>query len=158
MHFILWLVFLISLQSTTAVAKDGQFPWHDGDKSPSIAGIHLGDNRSRLDSVLGPPTSTHKLDDDGLTLTYEKQGIMVLYAYLDHSAVIYLLTRSAGNIGGIRIGDKREKVLEQWGPPSSAQGDTALYRAGDWVVVIKLDQNQMVVQLGIGRSPKNGGP
>ncbi|MHB8068920.1 MAG: hypothetical protein ACYDIC_13600 [Desulfobaccales bacterium] len=140
------------LQVLPAAAQSGAFPWKAGDAAPPVAGIHLGDDRQRLNAILGKPSETQKLGDDVWAFTYQKRGVQVLYTPLDGAAIIYLLNRAAGDIGGVRLGDAQEDVLARWGEPSLVQGETALYRAGDWVVVLKLDQRDKVKQLGLGRA------
>jgi len=133
-------------------ARDGAFPWKPGDAPPAVAGIHLGDDRARFEPILGKPSQTQKLGEDAWAFTYRQRGVQVLYTPLDGAAIIYLLTPTAGDIGGVRLGDARKDVLARWGNPSSAQGETALYLAGTWVVVMKFGQDNKVKQLGLGRA------
>jgi len=147
-----WLMALLLLQVLPAAAQGGAFPWKSGDAPPAVAGIRLGDDRARLEAVLGKPSETQKLGEDAWAFTYRKRGVQVLYTPLDGAAIIYLQSRAAGDIGGVRLGDAREDVLARWGNPSSGQGETALYLAGSWVVVLKLDQNGQVKQLALGRA------
>ena len=116
-----------------------------------MAGISLGDGRVRLDAVLGKPSATQKLGEDILVLTYRPRGVQVLYAPLDGVAIIYLLTREAGDIRGVRLGDTRQEVVARLGDPPSVAGPMAIYRAGIWGVFVKLGEDDQVKQLGIGR-------
>jgi hypothetical protein len=142
---------LMLLQVLSAPALGGTFPWKAGDAPPAVAGIRLGDGLVRLETVLGRPSSTEKLGKVIMVLTYQKRGLQVLYASLDGAAIIYLLSRTAGDIGGVRLGDKREDVLARWGDPPSVGGSMAIYKAGDWGVFVKLDEDDKVKQLGVGR-------
>lgn len=146
-----WFLGIALLQVLAGPAHGGEFPWKPGDAPPPVAGIHLGDGRVRLAAVLGQPSGTEKLGEDALALTYRKRGVQVLYAPLDGVAIIYLLTRAAGDIDGVRLGDTRQKVLARWGDPPSVGGPMAIYRAGDWGVFVKLGEDDKVKQLGIGR-------
>jgi hypothetical protein len=152
MHLLGWLLVLICLQVPPGLAQGGVFPWKAGDAAPLVAGIHLGDDRARFETVLGKPSDTQKLGEVGLALTYRQRGVQVLYTPADGAAVIYLLTRVAGDIGGVRLGDKSEDVMTRWGDPSSVAGPMAFYNAGSWSVFLKLDQNHRVNQLGLGRT------
>lgn len=127
------------------------FPWKAGDAPPPVAGVHLGDDRPRLETVLGKPSDSQKLGDTGLAFTYGQRGVQVLYTPTDGAAIIYLLTRAAGNIRGVRLGDTRQEVVARLGDPSSVAGPMAFYRAGDWTVFVKLGEDRKVKQLGIGR-------
>ncbi|MCX5889507.1 MAG: hypothetical protein NTY36_08650 [Deltaproteobacteria bacterium] len=146
-----WLMVLALLQVLPVSARGAEFPWKPGDAPPPVAGIHLGDGRVRLEAVLGQPSGTEKLGEDALALTYRKRGVQVLYAPLDGAAIIYLLTRTAGDIGGIRLGDTRQQVPARWGDPPAASGPMGIYRAGDWGAFVKLSEDDKVKQLGIGR-------
>ena len=76
----------------------------------------------------------------------------MVYTPRDGAAVIYLLRRDVGDIGGVRMGDSKGAVLGRWGPPSKTDGRNALYVAGTWVVVITFDSALThVVGLGLGR-------
>ena len=68
------------------------FPWKAGDAPPAVAGIRMGDDRARFESVLGKPSDTKKLGEVGLALTYQRRGVQVLYAPADGAAIIFLLT------------------------------------------------------------------
>lgn len=146
-----WLMVLVLLPVLPVSAQGAGFPWKPGAAPPPVAGIHLGDGRVRLAAVLGQPSGTEKLGEDALALTYRKRGVQVLYAPLDGVAIIYLLTRAAGDIGGLRLGDNSQQVLARWGDPPAAGGPMAIYRAGDWGAFVKLGEDDKVKQLGLGR-------
>ncbi len=151
MHLISWLVALVLFQVLPAAAQGGEFPWKPGDAPPAVAGIHLGDDRARFESILGKPSGKQKLGEDAWVFTYQQPGVQVIYTPLDGVSIVYLHTPTAGDIGGVRLGDARQDVLARWGNPSSGKGETALYLAGTWVVVMKFDQGNKVKQLGLGR-------
>jgi len=156
MYFLRGLLVMIFLAVLPAMGQGGEFPWKPGDAPPQVAGIRLGDGLVRLEAVLGRPSGTQKLGDEALVFTYRQRGVQIIYASLDGAAIIFLQTREAGDIGGVRLGDRREEVLARWGKPSSVQGPTAYYRAGSsWVVILKLDENDIVKELGLGRLTEN---
>jgi hypothetical protein len=156
MTLIRWLVVIMLWQIIPAPAQGGEFPWKAGDAPPPVAGIRLGDGLIRLETVLGRPGTTEKLGNEALVFTYQRRGLQIIYASLDGVAIIFLQTRAAGDIGGVRLGDKREDVLARWGKPASVAGPTAYYRAGSsWVVLLKLDENDKVKELGLGRVTEN---
>ena len=117
---------VLLLQALPAMARDGAFPWKPGDAPPQVAGIRLGDGRARLEAILGKPSGAQKIGADAWAFTYQERGVQVLYTPLDGAAIIYLQTRAAGDIGGVRLGDTREDVLARWGNPSSVQGEGPL--------------------------------
>lgn len=144
-------VVLILLLILPTLALGGEFPWKPGNQPPLVAGIRLGDGRMRLEKVLGKPSQTEKLGEEALVFTYRQRGLQVIYASLDGVAIIYLQTRAAGDVGGVRLGDKLQDVLARWGDPPSVSGPLAIYRAGIWGVFVKLDEDDQVKQLGVGR-------
>lgn len=156
MVFIIWIVVLGFFQVLPVAAQAGEFPWKAGDAPPPVAGVRLGDGRVRLEKVLGQPSGTEKLGEEALVFTYRQRGLQIIYASLDGVAIIFLQTRAAGDIGGVRLGDKREEVMARWGKPTSVAGPTAFYRVGtSWVVLVKLDENDVVKELGLGRATEN---
>jgi hypothetical protein len=156
MALIRWLVVVGLLQVLPLVAQAGEFPWKAGGAPPPVAGVRLGDGLVRLEAVLGRPSGTEKLGSEALVFTYRKRGVQVIYAPLDGVAIIFLLSRAAGDIGGVRLGDRREDILARWGKPASVQGPTAYYRAGSsWLVLLKLSENDKVKELGLGRFTEN---
>ncbi len=159
------LIVTLLFQFVPSLARGGDFPWKSGDAPPAVAGIRLGDGLVRLEAVLGKASQLQKLAadipiEDAMVLTYQRSGVQVHFTLADGVSIIYLLTRAAGNIGGVRLGDSREDVLGRWGNPASVSGDgfTAIYKAGGWAVVLKLDGNNKVKQLGLGRATDKSPP
>src|ERR1041385_728063 len=145
---------LAILDAASSQAQQGTSPWKAGDSPPPVAGVRLGVTRAALDSLLGRPDKIQQMGQDGLGLTYTKRGISVVYTPLDGAAIVYLLRRDAGDVGGVRLGDTKDQVLARWGKPSTGEGMNALYISGKWVVVVTLDSvtGTRVVQLGLGRA------
>ncbi len=143
---------ILLLSAAGAVVQQGKFPWKAGDSPPAVAGVSLAASRARLDSVLGAPTDSQQIGADGWAFNFQTRGISVVYTPLDGVAIIYLLRRDVGDIGGVRLGDSKGAVLARWGAPSTTDGPNALYIAGKWVVVITFDgAATRVVKLGLGR-------
>src|SRR2546428_10975254 len=144
---------LVILGAAGAQAQQGPFPGNAGDSPPLVGGIRLGLSRTALDSLLGRPDKVEQMGQDGLGLTSPKGGVSIVYTPLDGAAIVYLLRRDAGDVGGVRLGDTKDQVLGRWGKPSTGEGMNALYIAGKWVGVINLDSTgTRVVQLGLGRA------
>ncbi len=147
---------MLLLAVLPGLAAGGEFPWKAGDAAPPVAGVRLGDGLVRLEAALGKPTATERLGDEALVFTYRPRGLQVIYASLDGVAIIFLQTRAAGDIGGVRLGDKRQDVLARWGRPSSVAGPAAYYKVdSSWVVLLRLDENDLVKELGLGRVTEN---
>ncbi len=136
-----------------AVLQGGKFPWKAGDPPPPVAGVALGASRTGIKSALGVPTDSQQLGPDGWAFNFRTKGVSIVYTALDGAAIIYLLRRDAGDIGGVRVGDNRAAFLGRWGKPSTTDGPNVLYIAGKWVVGITLDTTSThVVRLGLGRA------
>ena len=143
---------ILLLSAASAAAQHGKFPWKAGDSPPAVAGVPLAASRARLDSLLGAPTDSQRIGADGWAFNFRTKGVSVVYTPLNGAAIIYLLRRDVGDIGGVRLGDSKGAVLGRWGAPSTSDGPNALYIAGKWVVVITLDSAATrVVKLGLGR-------
>jgi hypothetical protein len=145
-------LFLLMLLGTarSALAQAG-FPWKADDAPPAVAGVHLGDPRARLDSILGVADSTASLAGGATALTYGKPGLSVILSSGNLAAMVYLLRSDAGEIGGLRLGAAKEEVLAKWGDPSRVQDLTAYYTAGSWGIIVGLDPTgERVTQLGLG--------
>jgi hypothetical protein len=100
---------------------------------------------------LGAPDDSQQIGD-GWALKFRNKGLSIVYTQPDGAAIIYLLRRNAGDIGGVRLGDKYDTVLARWGKPTNTGGPNSLYIAGKWVVVVTVDSvTTRVVQLGLGR-------
>lgn len=128
-----------------------EFPWKSGDRAPTIAGVHLGDLRAQLELSLGMASDIQDLAPDSFALFYKERGVIVLYSTHEGATAVYLLTPTAGDVGGVRVGDGRDQILQKWGSPSKVDGSSAIYRARDWVIALQLGPEQTVVKIGVGR-------
>jgi hypothetical protein len=107
-----------------------------------------------MDSVLGKPDSIKPASRGGQGLFYGARGLMLTYAAADGLRLIFLDTRQAGDIGGVRVGDTREAVIARWGSPTQADGEMARYIVGGWAIVVAYDGNlQRVAGLGLSKVP-----
>lgn len=146
-----------------AAAQQGSLPWHAGDAPPAVAGLRLGAPRATVDSVLGSPESQRTLGAGVLGLGYRTRGIALVCSDSDGLAVLYLVARGAGDIGGMRVGDAADSVRARWGDPTGIQEGVSLYQVGRWAIAVQLDSTRSRVQLlGIGRAaeetPEAAGP
>ena len=146
------LIALAAFGVVGPLTQQGVFPWKAGDPPPPVGGVPLAASRARIDSLLGAPDDSERLGADGWGFEFRARGLSIVYTPLDGAAVIYLLRRDAGDIGGVRLGDTPSSVLARWGKPTTTGGPNSLYIAGKWVVVVTADSaGTRVVQLGLGR-------
>ncbi|HTP40653.1 MAG TPA: hypothetical protein VMI92_13895 [Steroidobacteraceae bacterium] len=138
--------------SAATRAADGHFPWKAGDAAPVIGGVHLGEERSEVEKSLGPPPEKKDLDGGFKGLLYSERGLGLVYSTRDAEVTgIYLLSRDAVDLDGVRLGDSRDEVLARWGEPTAVQGAQAIYLAGNWAVIAELGDAQTVVSLSVSR-------
>ena len=134
------------------LAAQGKPPWKAGDPAPALLGLHLGDTRARLDSLLGPSDGKQELGERVLALSYTARQVTVTWSRLDGVAVIDLRSRESGEIGGVRVGDTIQSLVERWGPPPQGEGTTGLYVFGAWAIVVRSDTaGEKIVMLSLGR-------
>ena len=136
---------------SSAPAAGGHFPWSRTDTPPAIAGLRLGDTRASVEARLGKASESRPAGA-GLVLEYSEHGLSIVLDAVGDVSMIYLLTRSAGDVDGVRVGDSRDEVRAHWGEPPLAQGAQAMYTAGDWAVVLELGAGQRVVSINVGRA------
>ncbi len=152
LHLQLLLAIAPLITPHAAFGQQGHLPWRPGDAPPTVAGLQLGLSRATIDSVLGRPETVRKLSPGVQLLGYRSRGIAVLYSDVDNVSVIYMASRGAGDIGGIRVGDARDSVVARWGDPTGIQDNTGVYQVGFWVIVVQFDSTHSRVQLlGLGR-------
>jgi hypothetical protein len=140
--------------ASSTPAPGAHFPWTRTDTPPSVAGLHLGDARAAVEARLGKAAES-RLAGAGLALEYPEQGLSILLDAGGGVSMIYLLTRLAGSIDGVRVGDDPTEVRARWGEPPLVQGAQAMYPSGDWAVVVELGAEQRVVSISLGRSYGN---
>ena len=140
---------------TVAQVSPGQgttFPWKSGDPPPAISGVLLGADLATLDRVLGKP-SAENFPRAGVVSRLYDQGLSIVHHEGKGVVYILLFTRSAGEIGGLRVGDPVENIATKWGPPHAGKAENTLYAAGDWAVAVQLEQmTEFIHQLALGRT------
>ena len=162
-HIGLLLVCALFAVPRVGQAQQAKVPWHAGDAPPPVAGLSLGVSRGRIDSLLGAPDSVIRADSTSEVLLYRARGLALVYSDRDSLAVIYLLTPTAGDLGGLTVGDAEDSVRARWGAPDATQGGVGIYQVGRWAVAVRLDTaTHRVVLLGLGLEeqapPEAAGP
>src|SRR5574341_1284088 len=111
---------VLALVAKPLSAQHAQLPWKVGDSPPAVAGIHLGDSRRLVDSILGPPDTVDApsvyVDGERIDewqLTWSARGVFILYSRRDGVTGIRLSKRVAGDVDGIRVGDSLGTVIRQ---------------------------------------------
>ena len=121
-------------------------PWKPGDQPPTVNGVKLGDTEQRALDLLGVPDEVNPTSN-GELLEYTTKGLEVT-ATKDGVTAIRLLSRDAGSIDGIRVGDIARAVVLKWGAPQGGSGVEAQFGPGPWVIVVRLAaQDPTIVDL-----------
>jgi hypothetical protein len=143
------LAAVLPLLIATPAAAQGHLPWKAGDHPPAVHGVRLGWTRAEVVAALGRPASTQTLGDGGVE-AMEYGGLSLVVSPEQGVAVMYLLTRGAGDVGGVRVGDSQADVLAKWGRPTRADGATAVWEVGGWMVMVQLGtREQGIVRIGL---------
>jgi hypothetical protein len=132
-----------------ATAANGAFPWKAGDPPPAVRRIALGDTEHRVLTTFGIPSDAAR---SGLNDLYDyPAGLEIIANQQVGVTIIRLRARQAGAIGGVRVGDQIRSVVAKWGKPDSDGSEIALYKAGLWVVALKVaPDNGQVTDLLLG--------
>ncbi|MFT3907474.1 MAG: hypothetical protein QM718_14350 [Steroidobacteraceae bacterium] len=147
-----WLLGALLL-SCVAHGADGQLPWKKGDEAPAVAGIRLGDEREKIEKLLGEAPERKELDNGALGLIYPQRGVaFVIGTHGAGVALMYLMSPAAGDLDGVHWGDTRDVVLAHWGEPTLVQGAQAFYVVGSWNITVELGEGQQISVLSVGRA------
>jgi hypothetical protein len=137
---------LINLPLIAAPVVAAPRPWKTGDEPPTVNGVKLGDTEQRALDLLGVPDEVNPTSN-GELLEYTTKGLEVT-ATKDGVTAIRLLSRDAGSIDGIRVGDIARAVVLKWGAPQGGSGVEAQFGPGPWVIVVRLAaQDPTIVDL-----------
>lgn len=118
-----------------------------------MAGLRLGMQLAEATAAVGGPARVDTIrvaDEIGFAITNEQRGLSMVAQTTLGVRVVYTVSRATGNLDGLRVGDSRSAVLARWGPPTTVQERSAFWVVDDWVVMLTLDENDIVSQLGIG--------
>jgi thiol-disulfide isomerase/thioredoxin len=112
-----------------------------------VAGLNLGCTRAANDSLLGKADDVRTASPGVQLFLYRARGLALAYLDPDTLGAIYLLSREAGNIGEVRVGDFGDSVAARWGEPAAIQENLRVYQVGNWVVAVQLDSSSSHVAL-----------
>jgi metalloendopeptidase OMA1, mitochondrial len=118
-------------------APDSGFASRTGVESytPQIQGIKLGDPLEEVQRVWGEASA---ITGDSITvMTYQNRGVKVAVSPESGVAMILVLTRGAGAIDGVRVGDPVAAALSKWGTPRERHDEDQFFDRGSWVVMAR---------------------
>jgi predicted Zn-dependent protease len=121
------------------VAADPAAPAPVAGFPPRVAGVLLGDSRSQVIAELGEP-ATEETEEAGVVWRYPARRIMLFMEPGPGVTLIVLEARLAGEIGGVRVGDRAADAMARLGGASSVHptnnGIAYAYDRGSWSLIL----------------------
>jgi len=106
-----------------------------GTVPPSIQGIGLGYSLEKVRATWGTPAS---ISGDTISLlSYPARGVGLAVSPGRGVVFMGLLTREAGAVDGIRVGDAVLAARATWGLPAEQHEEDLLFSRGTWTVVVR---------------------
>jgi predicted Zn-dependent protease len=110
--------------------------------------LEFGVSQRQVIATMGQPESVER--DQGMTLLRYRNGGLVLIIHPQRGLSAYLyLTREAGDLDGVRVGDPIDSVQHQWGSEVEVRDDVHFFKVGPPTVMVKVQQGK-IVQLAVG--------
>jgi hypothetical protein len=137
------------------------FPWRAGDPAPALAGISLGD---ALDVVEARVGRLEKHDEGEWRLEDEERRLSINVTAARGAVFVIVGRRAAGDVGGVRVGDRFEDVVRKWGPPPESSGIVPgtvmyMYYAGEWRVQLTVTKGRLnSLAIGFCETPQEPRP
>jgi predicted Zn-dependent protease len=114
--------------------------------APQLQGIGLGASVDDIRARWGAPAST--IGDTILVLQYPDRGVGLAVSRIRGTVLIGLVSREAGVIDGVRVGDPLSAARSAWGTPAEQSADDMLFDRGKWGILVRARQGQ-IGMLGI---------
>lgn len=140
---LLWLILLVSILGASARANSDHDVW-------KVNGLHVGDHRSAVETLLGPPIRCTQNSDPAVPLWIEYQGGVRVFFDQKQSAVRVYGSQLAGEHGAILTGASREAVRKVLGRPATTS--TALlevFPLERYSILVSFKSNGRVDWVGI---------
>lgn len=119
-------------------------------RTPEIRpGLALGIGAAETVARLGG-TENRVAKSDSLMLSFAREGLRLLFARRRGAVSIDLLTRSAGEVHGVRVGDPVDAIQERFGPLAESGSDHLVFWSGAWGIGVEFDPDRReIVTLSI---------
>jgi hypothetical protein len=115
------------------------FPWKDGDETPGLCGVNLGESLSAVASAIGMPEFIERPDSaDGQEyVTYGGHGPAIWFRHGYGVTAIRISYPGVATFGGLRTGDNFSDVFAKWGKPAAGSAvNPVTYTSGNWAVEV----------------------
>jgi type IV pilus biogenesis protein CpaD/CtpE len=129
----------------------GAFP----DAVPAAWGVRLGDSAARVDSVLGPATSSRRLMADAVLRRYADRDLELVTTGDQGVAMVFCYGPRAV-VAGARVGMGEPALLALWGAPYRRYDDGRLgYKAATWGAAVRFGAGREVAEIQLGLTDPN---
>ena len=99
-------------------------------------GIALGTGLEQTIARLGPSRDQVRRHDL-LVLQYREEGLRLVFGRRRGAILIELLAAQAGELHGVRVGDRVTAIGDRWGPPSERGSEHVVYWIGRWGIGVE---------------------
>jgi hypothetical protein len=126
---------------------------HPIEVKPTLAGFRIGEPMQEALKKLGAPVTQERFGDGPeapASYSNDSKGISVVGSQTEGVGIIMVVTRDAGALDGIRVGDNQSTVKARWGQPAAGGDTSGLWLAGQYVVAVSFDKSGVATRLGIG--------
>ena len=120
------------------VTSPAMAPVSTGDK------VRLGYSAAQVLDRLGLPSFTTTYDAY-VVWHYTDQGMFLMVNETQGVVGIFFVTRDAGRVDGLRVGDDFDKVMDKWGSPTAWNGDIAIFAGDDVHVLVEVSIDQVTL-------------
>ena len=125
---------------------------------PAVWGVRLGDSAARVDSVLGPATSSRRLMADAVLRRYADRDLELVTTG-DQGVAMVRCYGPRAVVAGARVGMGEPALLAAWGTPYRRYDDGGLgYKAATWGAVVRFGEGREVTEIQLGLVDPNARP
>jgi hypothetical protein len=94
-------------------------------------------------AALGSPDRTRQAREGELWL-YTVRGLVLGIVAPGQVAFVGLITSTAGDVDGIRVGDTVQSARQRWGKPVEESANVLVFDRGAWYAVVSYEGDQIV--------------
>ena len=108
-------------------------------------GIALGTGLEQTIARLGP-SGDQVRRHDLLVLQYREHGLRLVFGRHRGAILIELFAAQAGELHGVRVGDRVTTIGDRWGPPSERGSEHVVYWTGRWGIGVEYGERDGTIE------------